>query len=33
MQKLMAEPYIIRCFSNTQQDYRKSVLENRRKDL
>ena len=32
MQKLMSEPFIIRCFNN-QQDRKKAVLESRRKDL
>jgi hypothetical protein len=32
MQKLMAEPYVIRCF-NHNQDQKKSALDSRRKDL
>ena len=33
MQKLMAEPYIIRCFNNEQQDHKKVALESRRKEF
>jgi len=33
MQKLMAEPYIIRCFSNEQQDQKKVALESKRKEF
>ncbi len=32
MQKLMSEPYIIRCFNN-QYDSKRSALEDRRKIL
>lgn len=32
MQKLMSEPYIIRCFNN-QHDSKRSALEDRRKIL
>jgi hypothetical protein len=32
MQKLMAEPYVIRCFNN-EQDNKKSALDSRRKEM
>jgi rubrerythrin len=33
MQKLMAEPYVIRCFNATSDDNKKNSLEARRKEL
>jgi hypothetical protein len=33
MQKLMAEPYVIRCFNNSSQESGKGVMESRRKEL
>jgi hypothetical protein len=32
MQKLMSEPYIIRCFNN-QYEHKRDALENKRKEL